>query len=135
MRRIKMATTTTKTRTSGRSTTTTTTAPSVVIPPATQRFIGKLRTSRDTEKQAKAEASLAREALLTFFGEVTQNIIGTDAKGKRLVSVKVIPSSERIDWTELEKQDPELYQTIRGLLAKFIVPKGEGEPTIRVDVI
>ena len=133
-----MATTTTKTRTSGRSTTTTTTtttAPSVVIPPATQRFIGKLRTSRDTEKQAKAEASLAREALLTFFGEVTQNIIGTDAKGKRLVSVKVIPSSERIDWTELEKQDPELYQTIRGLLAKFIVPKGEGEPTIRVDVI
>lgn len=128
-----MATATTKTRTSGQSTTTTT--PSVVIPPATQRFIGKLRTARDTEKLAKAEASLAREALLTFFGDVTQNIIGTDAKGKRLVSVKVIPSSEKIDWAELEKQDPELYQTIRGLLAKFIIPKGESDPTIRVDVI
>lgn len=128
-----MATATTKTRTSGQSATTTT--PSVVIPPATQRFIGKLRTSRDSEKLAKAEASLAREALLTFFGDVTQNIIGTDAKGKRLVSVKVIPSSEKIDWAELEKQDPELHQTIRGLLAKFIIPKGEGDPTIRVDVI
>lgn len=107
----------------------------VVISPAVQRQVKNLRTNRDNEKIAKAGATEARKAILDFFGEVTSNTIGTDAKGKRLVSVKVIPSTESINWTELQEQDPELYQSVRAMLKDYITPKGKGNPTIRVDVI
>lgn len=125
-------TTATKTKATTKATST---PAEVVIAPAVQRQVKALRTSRDAEKLAKESASVARQALLDFFGEVTQNTIGTDAKGKRLVSVKVIPSSEKIDWTEMQKQNPELYDSVREMISEFIIAKGEGEPTIRVDVI
>lgn len=125
-------TTATKTKATTKATST---PAEVVIAPALQRQVKALRTSRDSEKLAKESASVARQALLDFFGEVTQNTIGTDAKGKRLVSVKVIPSSEKIDWTEMQKQNPELYNSVRKMISEFIIAKGEGEPTIRVDVI
>lgn len=125
----------TATKVATKATKVATTPAEVVIAPAVQRQVKALRISRDAEKVAKAEASVAREALLAFFGEVTQNTIGTDAKGKRLVSVKVIPSSEKIDWTEMQKQNPELYESVRQMIREFIIPKGADTPTIRVDVI
>lgn len=125
-------TTATKTKATTKATST---PAEVVIAPAVQRQVKALRRSRDSEKLAKESASVARKALLDFFGEVTQNIVGTDASGKRLVSVKVIPSTEKIDWTEMQKQDPELYNSVREMISEFIIAKGEGEPTIRVDVI
>jgi hypothetical protein len=107
----------------------------IQLTPATQKQIRNLRTARDAEKLAKENIEFARDAILTAFAGITQNTIGVDAKGKRLVSVKLIDSSEKIDWKSLETKDPEVYSTIRGLLAPYITPKGAGEPTIRVDVI
>lgn len=107
----------------------------VVLTPAVQKQVRNLRTFRDAEKQNKENADLARKAVLKVFEGITANTIGIDAKGKRLVSVKLVDSTERIDWKLLEKQDPELYTTIRGLLAPYITPKGAGDPTIRVDCI
>jgi hypothetical protein len=107
----------------------------IVLTPATQRQIKILRDSRDLEKQAKAKASDARDSILVPFGEIFQNVFGVDAKGKRLVSIKVLASSEKIDWQTLAENDPELYQSVRGLLSAYIVPKGSGTPTIRVDVV
>lgn len=106
-----------------------------VLTPAVQRQLKSLRTSRDLEKEAKSQAETARKAILDFFGELTTDIVGTDAKGKRLVSVKVIKSSEKIEWELLEQTNPELYTSIRSMLADYIIPKGEGKPTIRVDVL
>jgi len=107
----------------------------IQLTPAIQKQVRNLRTSRDAEKLAKESADLARVAILQVFEGITQNTIGVDAKGKRLVSIKLIDSPEKIDWKELEKRDPELYTTIRGLLAPYITPKGAGDPTIRVDCI
>jgi hypothetical protein len=108
---------------------------SITLTPATQRQLKVLRASRDTEKLAKEQASEAREAILSVFGEIMANTYGTDAKGKRLVAIKLIDSSERIEWDRLAEQNPELFATIRGLLADYIVPKGQGKPTVRVDVL
>ena len=107
----------------------------IQLTPATQRAVRHLRINRDAEKLAKEQAEQQRDIILKAFAGITSNTIGVDAKGKRLVSVKLIDSSERIDWKLLEKSDPELYTTIRGLLAPYITPKGAGDPTIRVDVI
>lgn len=119
--------------------TTSTTTPKgekvLVIAPALQRHIKAIRENRDLEKIAKSAVSVARETLLTALGEITQNTIGTDAKGKRLVSIKLIPSSEKIEWETLAENDPELYQNVRKMLADYITPKGQGKPQIRVDVI
>ena len=124
-------TTATKTKATTKATST---PAEVVIAPAVQRQVKALRTSRDAEKLAKESASVARQALLDFFGEVTQNTIGTDASGKRLVSVKLVPSTERIDWIAMEKQDPELYESVRKLIGEYLIPKGATN-TLRVDVI
>lgn len=107
----------------------------VILSPMAQRKVKALRASRDAEKLAKTEASLARDFILKSMGNLTSNTIGTDKSGKRLVSVKVTPSPERIDWDELRKQDPDLYASVRGLIADYIIPKGAGDPTLRVDVI
>ncbi len=108
---------------------------SVTLTPAIQRQLKVLRTSRDTEKLAKEQASEAREAVLGAFGEIVANTYGTDAKGKRLVAIKLIDSPERIEWDKLAEQNPELYSAVRAMLADYIVPKGKGKPTVRVDVL
>lgn len=115
--------------------TTTSTKEAVVLAPAVQRLVKILRSKRDEEKLAKELASEAREGILSAFGEVSVSTYGTDAKGKRLVAVKVLDSSERIEWDRLAEQDPELHQTIRGLLKPYTKAKGEGKPTLRVDVL
>jgi hypothetical protein len=107
----------------------------IQLTPAIQKQVRNLRASRDAEKLAKESADLSRVAILEVFAGITQNTIGVDAKGKRLVAVKLIDSPEKIDWKELEKRDPEVYSTIRTLLAPYITPKGAGDPTIRVDCI
>jgi hypothetical protein len=107
----------------------------VILSAMAQRKVKTLRASRDAEKLAKNEATLARDFILKSMGNLTSNTIGTDTRGKRLVSVKVTPSPERIDWDELKKQNPELYNSVRGLIADYIIPKGAGDPTLRVDVI
>lgn len=107
----------------------------VVVAPALQRHIKAIRENRDLEKVAKSGVSVARATLLDNLGEITQNTIGTDAKGKRLVSIKLIPSPEKIEWETLAENDPELYQNVRKMLGDYITPKGQGKPQIRVDVI
>lgn len=117
------------------ATTSKTQTPSVVIAPAVQRLVKVLRSKRDEEKLAKEFASEARDGILEALGEVLVNTYGTDAKGKRLVSIKLIDSSERIDWSKLAEQDPELLQSVKALLAPYTIAKGEGKPTVRVDVL
>lgn len=107
----------------------------IVIAPTLQRHIKAIRENRDLEKVAKSAVSVARATLLDTLGEITQNTIGTDAKGKRLVSIKLVPSPEKINWESLAEADPELYQNVRKMLADYITPKGQGKPQIRVDVI
>jgi len=103
----------------------------VVLSPATQRHAKTLRSARDLAKQAKETGDTARQAILDAIGSITSNLVGTDAKGKRLVSIKVIPSPEKFDLARLEKENPELY----ALLLPYKVAKGAGEPTLRVDVL
>lgn len=118
------------------SKTTTTNAQSVVtLAPAIQRQVKVLRSKRDEEKLAKEVAGEAREAILAVFGELSANAYGVDAKGKRLVAVKVIDSPERIEWDRLAEQDPELFASVRELLKPYTKAKGEGKPTLRVDVL
>lgn len=123
-----MATTTKK---STKTETISSTETLVVLSPATQRHAKSLRSNRDLAKQAKEMSDQARQAILDAVGSITSNLIGTDAKGKRLISIKVIPSSERLDLVRLEQENPELF----ALLAPYKVAKGAGEPTIRVDVL
>lgn len=105
------------------------------LTPATQGHIRSLRKFRDAEKLAKDTADAYRVAILEVFAGITSNTFGVDARGKRLVSVKLIESSERIDWKLLEKHNPELYLTVRSMLDPYIIPKGAGDPTIRVDCL
>lgn len=108
--------------------------------PAVQKQVRSLRDSRNIEKEAKAKAGEARQEILDYFvgklgGEITRNLIGTDGNGKRLVSIKVIKSSEKIDWATMEKNDPELFATIQAMAKDYVIPAGAGEPTLRVDCI
>jgi hypothetical protein len=109
---------------------------SVVLTPAIQRQVKILRDSRNLAKQAKELSEPARLTILDFIGEVTSNLVGTDAKGKHLVKVSVIQSSEKIDWeaiaTEFAKIDPELFEA---LVKQHTSPKGAGKSILKVDVI
>lgn len=130
------STTTAKGKTLSNTTSTTANAQSVVtLSPAVQRQLKVLRSKRDEEKLAKEIAGEAREAILAVFGELSANAYGVDAKGKRLVAVKVIDSPERIEWDKLAEQDPELFASVRQLLKPYTKAKGEGKPTLRVDVL
>lgn len=130
------STTTAKGKTLSNTTSTTANAQSVVtLSPAIQRQLKVLRSKRDEEKLAKEIAGEAREAILAVFGELSANAYGVDAKGKRLVAVKVIDSPERIEWDKLAEQDPELFASVRQLLKPYTKAKGEGKPTLRVDVL
>jgi hypothetical protein len=103
----------------------------VVLPPKIQTQVKVLREARNIAKQAKATGDTSRDAILDFVGNITKNLVGTDAKGKRLISVKVIESPASFDWKRLEENDPELYK----LVSKYQIPKGSGTPTLRVDII
>lgn len=104
----------------------------VRLTPAVQRQVSILREHRNIAKQAKELGDTARDLILSALGSITSNLIGTDAKGKRLISVKVIPSSAKFDWETFAKEQPELHDT---LVKQYTLPKGAGEPTIRVDII
>jgi hypothetical protein len=104
----------------------------VRLTPAVQRQVSILRENRNLAKQAKELGDTARDFVLDFLGSITANLVGTDAKGKRLISVKVIPSSAKFDWEAFAKDQPELHDT---LVKQYTLPKGAGEPTIRVDLI
>jgi transposase len=80
------------------STTLTTTTNSVVLKPALQKQVKELRAGRELGKQAKEMSDNARQVLLQALGQIDADLVGTDAKGKRLIAVKVIPSSEKIDF-------------------------------------
>lgn len=103
----------------------------VVLTPAIQRQVKLLREARNIAKQAKLTGDTARDEILNFVGETSVSLIGTDAKGKRLVSIKVIQSPESFDWKSLKENDPELHS----LVEKYRIAKGAGEPTLRVDII
>lgn len=103
----------------------------VVLKPAIQKQVNQLRAGRDLAKQAKEMSDNAREVILNAIGSITSNLIGTDAKGKRLVSIKLIESSEKIDFERMEKENPELYS----LVQTYKVAKGAGTPTVRVDIL
>lgn len=104
----------------------------VVLPPKIQTQVKVLRESRNIAKQAKATGDISRDAILEFVGDITKNLVGTDAKGKRLISVKVIESSESFDWKAFEETLPEIYAIVK---PQFTIPKGSGTPTLRVDII
>jgi hypothetical protein len=103
----------------------------VVLTPAIQRQVKALRETRNIAKQAKLAGDIARDEILNFVGETSVNLTGTDAKGKRLISVKVVQSPESFDWKALQENDPELFS----LVSKYKIPKGSGTPTLRVDII
>lgn len=104
----------------------------VVLPPKVQAKVKALRESRNLAKQAKALGDSARTEILDFVGEPLTDLVGTDAKGKRLISVKVIPSSESFDWDKLALQQPELFELLK---KEYTIPKGAGKATLRVDII
>lgn len=104
----------------------------VVLPSKLQAQVKTLREARNIAKQAKAQGDTARNAILDFVGETTVELTGVDAKGKRLINIKVIPSSESFDWTRLELENPELFVALK---KEYTIPKGAGTPTLRVDTI
>lgn len=104
----------------------------LVLTPAIQRQVKLLREGRNLAKQAKALGDSARTEILEFVGKTETNLIGTDAKGKRLVSVKVIESSESFDWERLEKEQPELFVALK---KQYTIPRGAGDSTLRLDLI
>jgi hypothetical protein len=103
----------------------------LVLAPKIQAQVKVLREARNIAKQAKATGDKSRDVILDFVGATSVEVIGTDAKGKRLISVKVIQSPESFDWKGLEKNDPELH----ALVQKYKIAKGAGEPTLRLDII
>ena len=109
----------------------TTDVSSVVLKPVLQKQVKALRDGRDLGKQAKEMSDTARKNLLDALGTITTDLIGTDAKGKRLIAVKVIPSSEKIDFERLAIENPELWE----LVQTYKIAKGAGQPTLRVDIL
>jgi hypothetical protein len=113
------------------STTATITTTLVVLPPVIQKRVNALREGRNLSKQGKEISDLARNQILEFLDNPTTDLIGTDAKGKRLVSIKMVDSPERMDWTRLEQENPELYN----LVVAYKIPKGAGDSTPRIDIL
>lgn len=113
------------------STTATITTTLVVLPPVIQKRVNALREGRNLSKQGKETSDLARNQILEFLDNPTTDLIGTDAKGKRLVSIKMVDSPERMDWTRLEQENPELYN----LVVAYKIPKGAGDSTPRIDIL
>lgn len=104
----------------------------VVLTPKIQKQVKVLREARNIIKQAKPMEEVSRKAILDFVGNITKNIVGTDARGTRLIKVSVIESSSSFDWERLQKTQPELYSMLK---AEYTIPRGAGDPTLRVDII
>ena len=104
----------------------------VVLSRKIQAQVKVLREARNIIKQSKVLEKSSRDEILDFVGDITTSIVGTDARGTRLISVKVIESSESFDWKAFEETDPELYTA---LTKKYKIAKGSGTPTLRVDII
>jgi hypothetical protein len=104
----------------------------VVLTPAIQKQVKALREARNIAKQSKELGDTARNAVLDFVGETEVNLVGTDAKGKRLISVKLVQSPESFDWERLMRNQPELYTLLK---SEYVIPKGAGKPSLRVDLI
>jgi hypothetical protein len=105
----------------------------VVLPPKVQRLLTALREGRNLASQAKEMSDTSRDAILAFLGSVTADLIGVDAKGKRLLSVKLVKSSRKFDLDALEKEQPEMYASL--VKMGYIVETGQGEPTPRLNLL
>lgn len=114
------------------SITSTTESNLVVLTPAIQKQVKALREARNVAKQAKALGETARDAILEFVGETTTELVGVDARGKRLINIKLVQSSESFDWARLELQQPELFAMLK---KEYTIPRGAGKATPRVDTI
>jgi hypothetical protein len=119
------------TKTKSTKTTATVITNSIVLPPAIQKRVNVMREGRNLAKQGKEVSELARTDILKFLGTLVGEIVGTDAKGKRLISVKLVDSPERIDYERLETENPEVYK----IVMSYKIPKGAGEPTPRIDIL
>jgi cellobiose-specific phosphotransferase system component IIA len=99
----------------------------VVLSPKIQKSVKALREAHDLEKQVDEMISVARSAILEAVPEGT-DVIGTDAKGKRLVKVQIIyPKSVKVDTKALTdflgRNHPEI-------LEMFVLPPND--PSQRV---
>lgn len=104
----------------------------VVLPRKIQTEVNVLREARNIAKQSKELGDTARDTILEFVGNITENLVGTDAKGKRLISVKVVQSSASFDWDALKLEMPEIYDIIK---PRYTIERGAGESTLRVDIL
>lgn len=99
----------------------------VVIPPRVQKAVKALAQAHAVEKQVALEVKTARQIVLDEL-DFPVSVIGTDARGKRLVKVQVIePTSPKYDAKAMldfiTKNHPEM-------LATFLLPPAE--PTKKV---
>lgn len=129
---IKVAKATTKVAKATTSITSTTKDNLVVLPRKIQTEVNVLREARNIAKQSKELGDTARDTILEFVGNITENLVGTDAKGKRLISVKVVQSSASFDWDALKLEMPEIYDIIK---PRYTIERGAGESTLRVDIL
>lgn len=99
----------------------------VVIPPRVQKAVKALAQAHTLEKQIDAQVKSARQIVLDEL-DFGVTVIGTDAKGKRLVKVQVVsPTSPKYDTKAMldfiATNHPEM-------LATFLLPPAE--PTKKV---
>jgi hypothetical protein len=104
----------------------------LVLPRKIQTEVNTLREARNIAKQSKELGDTARDAILDFVGKTATTLIGTDAKGKRLISVKVVQSSASFDWEALKLEMPEIYDIIK---PRYTIERGAGESTLRIDIL
>lgn len=99
----------------------------VVVPPRVQKAIKSLAQAHTVEKQIDTQIKKARQIVLDEL-DFGITVVGTDAKGKRLVKVLVVePTSPKYDTKAMvdfiTKNHPEM-------LATFLLPPAE--PTKKV---
>lgn len=99
----------------------------VRLTPKAQKAVKALAQAHAVEKTIDEQIKVARQTILDEV-DYTTTIVGTDAKGKRLVKVQIIePKSPKYDTTALVAH---LAKTNPELLEMFALPLGE--PTKRV---
>lgn len=99
----------------------------VRLTPKAQKAVKALAQAHAVEKTIDEQIKVARQTILDEV-DFTTTIVGTDAKGKRLVKVQIIePKSPKYDTTSLVAH---LAKTNPELLEMFALPLGE--PTKRV---
>ena len=99
----------------------------VVLSPKIQKSVKALREAHDLEKQVAEMISVARSTILDFVPEGI-DVIGTDAKGKRLVKIQIVyPKSVKVDTKGLTDY---LGQNHPEILDMFVLPPND--PSQRV---